>query len=95
MAIETQTKFKAGTRAFSTTFSKNVDVVRVYKATATIRTWGGPRGDVLMTMRGQSLDTLCSACTCSKRLQESGLGVHSGDCPVLSDTWGQADSEAI
>jgi len=77
----------AGKRAYSTVFMKNVDVIRVFAKTATVRTWGGPRGDVLMTMRGQRLDTLVSPCTCSKRLQETGLGVHSGDCPALNESW--------
>lgn len=81
------TQIVAGRRAYSLVFMKNVDVVRVFAQTATVRTWGGPNGDVLMTMRGQSLDTLVSACTCSRRLRETGLGVHSGDCPALNESW--------
>lgn len=78
---------KAGGRAYSTVFKANVDVVRVFAKTATVRVWGGRGGNTLMTMRGQSLDTLVSSCTCSRRLQDTGLGVHSGECPALNESW--------
>lgn len=82
----------AGSRAYSTVFMKNVDVVRVYRKTATVHVWGGRRGEDLMTMRGQALDTLVRACTCSARLQDLAQGTHSGDCPALSDSWERAST---
>ena len=80
-------KFSAGDRAYSTILRANVDLVRIYSQTATIRVWGGRNGDTRLTMRGQKLAQLVSACTCSVRLQDTGLGVHSGDCPALSESW--------
>jgi len=78
---------QAGKRAYSTVFQTNVDVMRVFTKTATVRVWGGRNGETMLTMRGQSLDTLVHACTCSKRLQDTALGVHSGDCPALNESW--------
>ncbi|RAV18806.1 hypothetical protein [Paenibacillus contaminans] len=50
---------KAGMHVWSTVFECNVDVVRVFKNTATIRTWGGwLMAGKTMTFRGQAIDTL-------------------------------------
>lgn len=52
-------KVEAGMTVWSNVFGCNVDVVRVYKETATVRTWGGGlRSDKPMTFRGQRLDSL-------------------------------------
>lgn len=50
---------EAGKMAWSTTFRCNVDVVRVYRSTATVRVWGdGLLVGRLLTFRGQRLSTL-------------------------------------
>jgi len=50
---------KANMVAWSTVFGCNVEVVRVYKSTATIRLSGsGLMDGKLMTFRGQRLDSL-------------------------------------
>lgn len=48
-----------GQRAWSTVFSCNVDVIRVYRRTATVRCWGrGLMEGKLITFRGQRLSSL-------------------------------------
>ena len=49
----------ANSRAWSSIHEKNVDVIRVYKRTATIRVCvGGLRNGELQTLRGESLSSL-------------------------------------
>lgn len=53
------TEIKAGMLMWSSVFEKNVEIVRVYKDTATIRvSVGGIKSGELMTFRGQQFDTL-------------------------------------
>ncbi|ALS22269.1 hypothetical protein [Paenibacillus naphthalenovorans] len=52
-------EIKPYTMMYSTIFKQNVEVIRVYKDTVTIRvTAGGLREGELMTFRGQRKDTL-------------------------------------
>lgn len=49
---------KVGMVVFSTVLYCNVDVIRVYKRTATVKAWGGGlKADKQLTFRGQSLDS--------------------------------------
>ncbi|WP_240414987.1 hypothetical protein [Paenibacillus periandrae] len=52
-------EIKAGMRVWSSVFECNVDVIRVYKHSVTIQTWGrGLKEGKLMTFRGQSIESL-------------------------------------
>lgn len=52
-------EIKPGMSVWSNVFECNVEVIRVYKNTATIRAWGeGIMSGKLMTFRGQPLDSL-------------------------------------
>lgn len=54
-----ENKIKAGMVMWSAVFEKNVDIVSVYKDTATVRVVaGGIRDGQQLTIRGQRLDTL-------------------------------------
>jgi len=50
---------KPGMTVWSDVLGANVEVLRVYKSTATVRVWGrGLAEGKLMTFRGQRLDSL-------------------------------------
>lgn len=47
-----------GMTVWSTVFNCNVEVMRVYKSTATVKAWGGGlKAGKQMTFRGQPLDS--------------------------------------
>jgi len=59
MAREATWRPTEGKRAWSTVFETNVDVLRIYKTTATVHVWGeGPLEGKILTMRGQRLSSL-------------------------------------